>query len=86
MKNTEATSLSNEQWGSHTNRTSNNTALQKIMTFEYGRYMKATIATFANDQMACFDRMHPKITNFVAAANGCENKPLECREKTIASL
>ncbi|KAL7524523.1 hypothetical protein ACHAXR_002911 [Thalassiosira sp. AJA248-18] len=37
-------SLNDEQWGSRPNRTSTDAALRKLLTFEYGRYMKTTIA------------------------------------------
>ena len=47
--------LHTEQWGSRPNRTAHDAAMLKMLTFEYGRYMKATIALFANDQTACFD-------------------------------
>ena len=79
-------SLSEEQWGSRANRTSTDAALLKMMTFEYGRYMKATIALFANDQTACFDRMWPDLSNVVAQAYGAEKEPLQCRSKTIHAL
>ena len=49
--------LHNEQWGSRANRTFTDAALRKLMTFEYGRYMRATIGLYANGQTACFDRM-----------------------------
>ena len=47
--------LHTEQWGSRPNRTAHDAAMLKMLTFEYGRYMKATIALFANDQTTCFD-------------------------------
>ena len=37
-----------------------------VMTFKYGRYMKATIAVFLLEQTACFDRIYPNITNVIA--------------------
>ena len=42
----EKNGLHDDQWGSRSNRTSTDPALQKMMTFEYGRYTKATIAVF----------------------------------------
>ena len=61
MTRAESVGLNNEQWGSRKNRTSTDAAMRKMMTFEYGRYMKATIGLFPNDQTACFDRMQPKL-------------------------
>ena len=54
-----------------------------MMTFEYGRYMRATIGLFANDQTACFDRMWPKITNITADVVGCDPNVQKCREETM---
>ena len=54
-----------------------------MMTFEYGRYMKATIGLFANDQTACFDRMHPSNTNVVLGSYGVEASALKCRAQTV---
>ena len=58
---------------------------QKMMTFEYGRYMKATIAVFLSGQTACFNRMWPALTNVVAQAYRMEPKVCECQANTIDS-
>ena len=86
MKMAEATGMSDEQWGSRANRTSTDAALRKMMAFEYGRYMKATIAMFANDQTACFDRMWPEISNVVAGSFGCDINVRKCRAKTKEAM
>ena len=86
MKMAETTGLSDEQWGSRSNRTSTDAALRKMMTFEYGRYMKATIAMFANDQTACFDRMWPEISNVAAGSFGCDVNTRKCRAKTKEAM
>ena len=57
-----------------------------MLWFEYGRYVKITIALFANDQTACFDRMIPSFTNIIAQANGATETELLCRSKTIAKM
>ena len=57
-----------------------------MLTFEYGRYVKITIALFANDQTAYFDRMIPSFTNIIAQANGATATELLCRSKTIAKM
>ena len=70
MSNAEKIGLHDEQWGCRRNRTCHDPALRKMMTFEYGRYLNATIALFINDQTACFDRMYPSNTNIVAGSFG----------------
>ena len=86
MMRAETIGLNDEQWGSRPTRTSTDAALRKMMTFEYGGYMKATVAIFLNDQTACFDRMWPSVTNTVAAVEGCNSSVLECRAKTIDDM
>jgi hypothetical protein len=61
MDNAEQAGLNDEQWGSQRNRMALDPAMRKLMTFEYGRYMRATIAMFAADLTACFDRMYPAL-------------------------
>jgi hypothetical protein len=61
MDNAENAGLSDEQWGSHRNRMALDPAMKNLMTFEYGRYMRATIAMFAADLTACFDRVYPAL-------------------------
>ena len=78
--------LHDEQWGSRPNRTSTDAAMQKMLIFEYGRYMKFTIALFANDQTACFDRMWPELSNTVAYAVGVDKQVLKCRALTIEAM
>ena len=78
--------LHNEQWGSRANHTSTDAALRKMMTFEYGQYMRATIGLFANDQTACFDRMWAEVMNVVAAASGCDSMVQKCRLETIDAM
>ena len=85
MAQAETNGLHNDQWGSRPNRTSTDPALRKMMTFEYGRYMKATIAVFLSDQTACFDRMHPGVTNIIAQSHGMDPAPCLCQTKTIDS-
>ena len=86
MKNAESSGLHNEQWGGRPNRTSIDAALRKLLTFEYGRYMKMTIALFANDQTACFDRMCPAISNMIAGKFGMDVNVLRARSKTMAAM
>ena len=78
--------LHDEQWGSRPNRTAHDAAMTKMLTFEFGRYMKATIALFANDQTACFDRMWPELSNVVAYTCGMDKNVLICRAKVIEEM
>ena len=84
MAQAENNGFHNDQWCSRSNHTYTNPALQKMMTFEYGRYIKATIAVFFSDQTACFDRMHPGITNIIAQAHVMDPEPCLCYTKTIS--
>jgi len=82
----ETCGLHEEQWGFRSNRTSTDAAAQKVLTFEYGRYMKFMITLFANDQTVCFDRMILAFTNIITQANGATKQELLCRSKTIAAI
>ena len=85
MSHAETTGFHDKQWGPRQARSSTDPALRKMMAFEYGRYMKATIAVFLSDQRACFDRMWPALTNVVAQAYGMEPKECDCQANTINS-
>ena len=86
MSNAEKIGLHEERWGCRKNRTCHDPALHKMMTFEYERYLKATIALFINDQTACFDRMYPSNTNIVAGSFGVNASTLKCRSRTIYQM
>ena len=57
MQNAESSGISGEQWGGRPNRTVIDTEFKKLLTLDYARMTYKTIAMFANDAMACFDRM-----------------------------
>jgi hypothetical protein len=86
MANAENAGLNDEQWGSRRNRMALDPAMRNMMTFEYGRYMRITIAMFAADLTACFDRMFPGLSNVTAAKYGMEEKALKARGDTIYAL
>ena len=86
MHNAESAGLNEEQWGSRKNRMALDPAMRCMMTFEYGRYMKATIAMFAADLTACFDRMVPAISNIIAGKFGVDINVLRARGKIIHAL
>jgi hypothetical protein len=60
--------------------------MQNLMTFEYGRYTRVTIAMFAADLTACFDRMWPELGNLTSGKFGLEVAPMISRSKMIKQL
>jgi hypothetical protein len=86
MFNAEMAGLNDEQWGSRKNRMALDPALRNMMIFEYGRYMRITVAMFAADLTACFDRMFPAISNILAGKFGVEVSALRARGATIDAL
>ena len=66
IQNAERTSLMEEQWGECPGRTATESALRKMLAFEYGHALFVTVALFANDAVACFDRMVPNLSTLVA--------------------
>ena len=86
IANAEKAGLNDEQWGSRRNRMALDPAMRNMMTFEYGRYMRITIAMFAADLTACFDRMFPGLSNITAAKYGMEENALKARGDTIYAL
>ena len=86
MAQIEKNGLHDDQWGSRLNRTYTDPALQKMMTFEYGWYMKATIVVFLLDQTAYFDHMHPGVTNIIAQAHDMDLVPYCATPRQSMSL
>ena len=62
------------------------TACKKLLTLDYVRTMYKTIAMFANDATACFDRMVPGVSLLIARKFGVLPAIMQCRNKTKASL
>ena len=81
-----AGNLHEEQWGSRKMHTSTNVVLKKIITYKYGRYMKAAIGLFANDQTTCFGRMWTEVTNLIAVASGADANTLNCRVVAMENM
>jgi hypothetical protein len=86
MDNAENVGLSEEQWGSRRNRMALDPAMKNLMTFEYGRYMRATIAMFAADLTACFDRVYPALSNVVCGKFGMDINVLRCKGITMEKM
>ena len=60
--------------------------MQKLSTLDYARSTYKTIAMFANDGTACFDRMVPGVSSLIARKFGVLSAIMQCRNETIASL
>ena len=86
IRNAEKVGLNDEQWGSRKDRMTLDPAMRNLMTFEYGRYMRVTIAMFAADLTACFDRMWKELGNLASGKFGLEVAPMISRSKTIEKL
>ena len=86
MTNAERAGLNDEQWGCRPKRMALDPAMRNMMTFEYGRYMRITMAMFAADLTACFDRMFPSLSNIAAGKFGVAPSVLLARGKTIHAL
>jgi hypothetical protein len=86
MDNAEQAGLNDEQWGSRRNRMALDPAMRKLMTFEYGRYMRATIAMFAADLTACFDRMYPALGSLVSGKFGMDVNILRCKGMVMEGM
>ncbi|KAL7526403.1 hypothetical protein ACHAWF_008463 [Thalassiosira exigua] len=84
--NTETTELTEEQWGGRPGRTAIEPALCKMLAFEYDRIMYVTVALFANDATACFDRMVPNISALISRKSGISKSVIRARNKVMASM
>jgi hypothetical protein len=86
MDNAETAGLNDEQWGSRRHRMALHPAMRKLMTFEYGRYMRSTIAMFAADLTACFDRMYPALGSVVSGKFGMDINVLRCKGQVMEGM
>ncbi|KAL7548720.1 hypothetical protein ACHAWF_017511 [Thalassiosira exigua] len=86
VSNTKMTELTEEQWGGRPGRTAVEPALRKILAFEYGRIMYVTVALFANDATACFDRMVPNISALISRKSGMSKSVVRARNKVMTSM
>ena len=86
MWNAETSGISDEQWGGRPNRTALDTACKKLLMLDYARSTYKTIAMFANDATACFDRMVPGVSSLIARKFGVSSAIMQCRNETINSL
>ena len=61
-------------------------ALQKMLSFEYGRVLYVTMALFTNDATACFNQMVPNISTLVAQKYGMDLKVMISRNLVMADM
>ncbi|KAL7551260.1 hypothetical protein ACHAWF_014446 [Thalassiosira exigua] len=57
MCNAEISGMTNSQWGGRANRSTHQCALRKLITWEWARYAKHTVASFFWDLASNFDRV-----------------------------
>ncbi|KAL7533444.1 hypothetical protein ACHAXR_008968 [Thalassiosira sp. AJA248-18] len=86
VTNSENTTLTEEQWGGRPGRTATEPAMRKMLSFEYGRVMYVTMALFANDAVACFDRMVPNISTLIARKYGVTKSVMRSRNATMEQM
>lgn len=86
VANSERTQLTEEQWGGRPGKTATEPALRKMLAFEYGRVLFVTIALFANDAVACFDRMVPNISTLVAMKYGISENIMISRNMAMKKM
>ena len=86
MRNAESSGISGEKWGGRPNRTAVDTAFKKLLTFDYACLTYKTVAMFANDATACFDRMVPGVSSLVARKFGVAPSIMKCRNDIIKNL
>ena len=84
--NSEKTELTEEQWGGHPGQNPTDTALYKMLSFEYGRALYVTMALFGNGAAACFDRMVPNISTLVAHKYDMEPNVMITRNIVMADM
>jgi len=78
--------LSDEQWGSRNKRTATDAAMIKLLTFETARAQKSTIGMLFYDCTACFDRMHPSLSNIELRKRNFDEGILLMRSAVIGGM
>ena len=86
INNSEQSEMTKEQWGGRPGRTAHDPAFRKLLTFEYARAVYVTIAMFANDATACYDRMVPNISTLVARKHGVAPNVMKARNIMIEGM
>jgi hypothetical protein len=84
--NFEQASPCNDQHGFRPHRSSVDTAMIKLLTFECARMQKATVGSFQNDMTGHFDRMWPALTSVFATKFGVSKNIMLSIGKTIHKL
>ena len=78
--------LSEEQRGRRPSRTVTDPAMMTLLAFEHGRAIYVTIGLFANDAMACYDRMVPDISTIIARKFGMAPSIMKARNLVMKAM
>ena len=79
MTNSARTDLTEKQWGGRPGKTGVDPAMRKMLAFKYSRLIYVTIVFFANDVVACFNRMVSNMSTLVAHKYGVASLILQAR-------
>ena len=86
MQNAEMAGVSSSQWGGRANRSAIMCATRKLITWEFARYTKRTVASFFCDLASCFDRMWAPMDNVNAMKKGMPRNVNICRVDTLRGM
>ena len=87
MPNAEETGLSPDQWGGRNSRSAPACAMRKLLTWEYARYTKTTIAVvFFSNLEANFDNIIPAFTNILCQKKGMSKNVCKTRAGVMENL
>jgi hypothetical protein len=86
MRNSETSGISEEQWGGRPNRTALDAVCKKLLTLDYARTTYKTMAMFANDATACFNRIIFGVSSIISWKFGVTASIMECRNETLKAL
>ena len=86
MPNAEATGLSEDQWGRRNSRSAPACAMQKLITWEYARYVKVVVTGFLGDLTSNFDCILPDMTNILCRKKRMTKEVAWTRAATMAGL
>jgi hypothetical protein len=86
MPNAESVGMTPNQWGGRKGRSAITCALRKLLTWEYFRYAKETIAAFPGDLQSNFDRMLAPINSIISMKKGMPKSACRCRAAMVESF
>ena len=86
MINEENSGISGKHWDGRPKRMAIDMAFKKLLTLDYARMTYKTIAMFANDATACFNKMVTGVSSLISRKFGVAASIMKCRNKTIKVL